>query len=235
MICSKTNKTHNKRLAFTLAEALITLVIIGIIAALTIPGVLINTEQNEYKAALKKAISTLNQAIELNIALDGYGPLETVEMATDPEAYDTLPSMLKQRMNVISTSSEYAGGGDTNYAFFTADGMRYEFPTNPKADSNIYNNDKLAENNFHCATPDGNVIAEDGSEQSSPCYIVVDVNGEKKPNPQKDTSQGYRIPKPNASGDDKKVRFLDVYPVLITDRAAIPYGIVAQRAMFQND
>ena len=39
---------------FTLAEALITLVIIGVIAALTIPAILVNTEQHEYKSALKR-------------------------------------------------------------------------------------------------------------------------------------------------------------------------------------
>ena len=77
MISSKTQRKHR---GFTLAEALITLVIIGVIAALTIPAILVNTEQHEYKSALKKALSALNQVIELNIALEGYGPLESTSM-----------------------------------------------------------------------------------------------------------------------------------------------------------
>ena len=75
---------QQKKKGFTLAEALVTLVIIGVIAALTIPAILVNTEQHEYKSALKKALSALNQVIELNIALEGYGPLEASDM-TDPE------------------------------------------------------------------------------------------------------------------------------------------------------
>ena len=41
---SGTNK--NKKKGFTLAEALVTLVIIGEIAALTIPAILVNTDQH---------------------------------------------------------------------------------------------------------------------------------------------------------------------------------------------
>ncbi len=136
-------KHSGQKKAFTLAEALITLVIIGVIAALTIPAILTNTEQHEYKSALKKALSALNQVIELNIALEGYGPIETESMAT-PTAPDSLFMMFKNRMNVISTSSAYAWGSTSNYAFFTADGMRYEFPTTPTATGG-----QFATGNYH--------------------------------------------------------------------------------------
>ena len=59
---------------FTLAEVLITLAIIGVIAALTIPGVIVNTQQSEYKTGLKKAVSVLNSAIQANIANEGETP-----------------------------------------------------------------------------------------------------------------------------------------------------------------
>lgn len=44
-----------KKQAFTLAEVLITLAIIGIVAALSIPSVISNTQQAEYRTGLKKA------------------------------------------------------------------------------------------------------------------------------------------------------------------------------------
>ena len=53
---------------FTLAEVLITLAIIGIVAALTIPSVISNYQQQEFKTGLKKAVSVLNEAIQTNIA-----------------------------------------------------------------------------------------------------------------------------------------------------------------------
>lgn len=47
---------------FTLAEVLITLGIIGIIAAITIPSLIKNTQETEYKIAYRKAYSVATQA-----------------------------------------------------------------------------------------------------------------------------------------------------------------------------
>lgn len=48
--------------AFTLAEVLLTLVIIGIVAALTVPAILADIKNKEFKSAWKKAYSDLSQA-----------------------------------------------------------------------------------------------------------------------------------------------------------------------------
>ena len=55
-----TDKAKSK-CAFTLAEVLITLVIIGVVAALTIPNVIYNSKKHEYSARLKKFYSTMKQ------------------------------------------------------------------------------------------------------------------------------------------------------------------------------
>lgn len=219
MISKKYGK--HKR-GFTLAEALITLVIIGVIAALTIPSILINTEQNEYRSALKKALSILNQVIELNIALEGYGPIETVGMDT-PDDEDSLYNFFRKRMNVLSTSTSFNEGGTANYTFFTVDGMRYEFP-----ESITINNGTFSADNGHCGTPDEPSEDTEGVERKDPCVIIVDVNGQRKPNPQKDKS-GYKVPAATS-----KSKILDVYPIVITDKSAFPFGVVGQRAAFQE-
>ena len=56
---------------FTLAEVLITLVIIGVIGAMTIPTLMNNTNKQEYVSKLKKAYSTLSQATNKIIAEQG--------------------------------------------------------------------------------------------------------------------------------------------------------------------
>lgn len=48
--------------AFTLAEVLITLGIIGVVAAMTIPTLMNKTQDREFKTAYKKAYSDLSQA-----------------------------------------------------------------------------------------------------------------------------------------------------------------------------
>ncbi len=51
-----------KRSGFTLAEVLITLGIIGVVAAMTIPNLIANTNGAKFRSQFKKTISTLNQA-----------------------------------------------------------------------------------------------------------------------------------------------------------------------------
>lgn len=58
----KKNKDKRIFLAFTLAEILITLGIIGIVAALTIPTIMQSIENSQYKTAYKKAYSVMTQA-----------------------------------------------------------------------------------------------------------------------------------------------------------------------------
>ncbi len=56
---------------FTLAEVLITLAIIGVVAALTIPAVVKNYKEQEAVAKLKKAYSTLANTTNLIISQEG--------------------------------------------------------------------------------------------------------------------------------------------------------------------
>ena len=55
-----------KNKAFTLAEVLITLSIIGIVASMTLPALIQNNKNKEVEAKLKKVYSVMNQAILLS-------------------------------------------------------------------------------------------------------------------------------------------------------------------------
>ena len=61
-----------KKAAFTLAEVLITLGIIGVVAAMTIPTLISNTNGARNRAQFKKVISTLNQAGKMSQAQYGF-------------------------------------------------------------------------------------------------------------------------------------------------------------------
>ena len=63
----------NIKNGFTLAEVLITLVVIGVVAALTIPTAINNTKDQEFKSQFAKAYSTLSQAMYKTIMYDFYG------------------------------------------------------------------------------------------------------------------------------------------------------------------
>lgn len=62
------------RTAFTLAEVLITLGIIGIVAQMTIPALMNSVQDKTYATQLKKEVSVLNSATEM-VKMDNGGSL----------------------------------------------------------------------------------------------------------------------------------------------------------------
>ena len=105
---------------FTLAEVLITLGIIGVVAAMTMPTLINSTNGAQYKTAYKKALSVMSQAVAMNIALNDYDLSDTIAganpatgangTALDAQAY-TLYSIFRNRLNVtrINTGSDFSG------------------------------------------------------------------------------------------------------------------------------
>lgn len=61
-----------KVLAFTLAEVLIALVIVGVVAALSVPTLMVGIKAREYRVAFTKGINTLARAATANYGLEGY-------------------------------------------------------------------------------------------------------------------------------------------------------------------
>jgi len=72
--------------AFTLAETLITLGIIGIVAALTIPTFVENYREKQIVVKLKKFYSTFSQAYQM--AINDHGTIDTWELTDKAWTYD---------------------------------------------------------------------------------------------------------------------------------------------------
>ena len=233
---------------FTLAEVLITLAIIGVVAAISIPSVISNSQQQEFKTGLRKAVSVLNSAITMNMAIDGESPYDNRELF----------NYLQRHMSVIKTTnlipwrSKYRdlNGNELdkaqNTAFYTTDGMRFEFDDDaisPLIQLKLHESDTYAcfpggmrfelSNCAGCGSYglDNNV---DGTTKP-PCFIVVDVNGDRKPYPKNASCTTTSCAGENlikAVNPDSKL-ISDMFTIMITDKAAIPFGVVAQKAMYQ--
>ena len=61
-----------KKNGFTLAEVLITLAIIGVVATITLPSLMSNTQEQQAVTAFRKSMNTLNEVAQMNAAVDGF-------------------------------------------------------------------------------------------------------------------------------------------------------------------
>ncbi|MDO5436686.1 MAG: type II secretion system protein [bacterium] len=235
--------------AFTLAEVLITLAIIGVVAAISIPSVISNSQQQEFKTGFRKAVSVLNSAITMNMALDGETPYDNANLF----AY------LMKHMSIIESTTRLgkkymileSEGSRDNAAFYTTDGMRYEFYMGQQMRDKFPLYESTEIKTCHGSTAPSPLYPDiascggcgsyglnsnpDGTTKP-PCLIMVDVNGDRKPNPNnvncKDSSCGQNNQYKFSDPDGK--RLTDMFTIMITDKEAIPYGVAAQKAMYQS-
>jgi len=203
-------KTFN---AFTLAEVLITLGIIGVVAAMTMPTLMNQTNGVQYKAAYKKALSAISQAITLNVALDDQSFADADEAGTAgayAEDKRSVAAFLGKRMNVVNSGKKigYAGAfttksgvvdGENNTTLFFNDGSTFQF--NPA-------------NALSCT--ETNAKAQNAANHKK-CSGFIDVNGLKGPNKIVLCDDGT----PNSATCTVK-NPTDIYPVVIYDQTITP-------------
>lgn len=156
-----------KKFGFTLAEVLITLGIIGVVAAMTIPTLMNQTGVVEFKTGCKKAVSVLNQAITMNVALEG----NDFSALTTGQAQGSVYYMFKNRINVVrDTTGKEPNLGTTGAA-----------PFNQTGNYTMYLNDGMAITFSQSATS-CTTASLGAATPTAYCRVVVDVNGVKKPN-----------------------------------------------------
>ena len=166
----------NPIFAFTLAETLITLGIIGVVAALTIPTLISNNRAKALEAGLKKGASTINQALLLYEAENGE-PIKANGKINPNE----LDDMIKKYFNIAydcgySYSDYHAQGCIPNVGGENADESSKAYKT-----LNGENNINL--NFFDDAQfilTDGSMIFFENGNTPTQTYISIDVNGYKK-------------------------------------------------------
>lgn len=176
---SRTNKKKKIFRAFTLAEILITLGIIGIVAALTIPALMKNTNDAELRNAFKKEYSALSQVM-LKLANDQGGSIAN-QAGTD----NTFRNLFTNYLNSSKTCDLNDSSCWTCNGSRTTDSMLDGTPKIWYQNKPVIVLNDGAMLNFtlidsNCAGTDSGLIAP---YAGSICgAIFVDVNGCKKPN-----------------------------------------------------
>ncbi|MDD3149984.1 MAG: prepilin-type N-terminal cleavage/methylation domain-containing protein [Candidatus Gastranaerophilales bacterium] len=174
-----------KKAGFTLAETLIVIAIIGIIASIVTPMLFGTTSDAELKAAWKKSYSDLSQATQL-ITVDNGGSLAGA-FPEDALGSEDLKNAFASKLNIIkdcSGTSTYGGTGS---------GVSAEGCWHSGANSWYYLNGTGLGTHFQpgLILNNGGLIRL-GIEKSNCSYVAgdytrcgymyIDVNGFKKPN-----------------------------------------------------
>ncbi len=185
-----TLKAH-KTSGFTLAEVLITLGIIGVVAAMTIPNLIANTNGAKYRSQFKKTISTLNQVGRMSKAQygfsfgdhEGYGmPFEDCA-AAHPDNHMNLCAIFNGTLSGHTFLGDVYEVGETEWGNKVSTEVR-------KLHNNFYQSSsvfyQLADGSIIYMHDSSKCQLEPGQSKSvlieNACTGFIDVNGKTLPN-----------------------------------------------------
>lgn len=131
-------KKNKLKFGFTLAEVLITLGIIGVVAALTLPTLIQHHKKSVVETRLKKFYTTMNQAILM--AKNDYGDFENWDFFLGNK-YDEEANLINQSeatkarfekyfkpyLNIVKIEEIVQASGEKNYLYYLADGSAFHF------------------------------------------------------------------------------------------------------------
>ena len=175
----------NKTKGFTLAEILITISIIGVVAAMTIPSLINKIEMKQYQSSLKKNYSNFSQAIytlasqnnlDLSSETNFINSLES-QMSMGKKGTFASTTNLPANFNYkcYKSSSGMCGNLlkrpniDASSSFITNDGTRYL----------LYSfSSECNSSNYHVK-----INPTEITPQNNACAVIyLDTNGDKNPN-----------------------------------------------------
>ena len=168
---SKNMSFHIIKKGFTLAEVLITLGVIGVVAAVTMPTLIQNYQKKQTVTQLKKAYSELSQAISM--AQKDLGLMEDWDFANFPTAADRAQSfydnVLKPNLKIAQYCAPSSGDCWTDDSF-TLIGNKYTTLINGTSGSNSF------------ITASGYSVFYWLHGVGTGGWFFIDLNGPKKPN-----------------------------------------------------
>lgn len=157
---------------FTLAEVLITLVIVGVVAAMTIPTLINKTQKQECIAGLKKANSVLSQAVYKIGQNKGY-PVGDYSFFNNSDFADEFAKIISITKKCNSFVECFGKNGVNQHTFLSGGALNL---TDGKA---VVASDGQI---FLFSTNTGKYGISQEDEAAYIGRILVDVNGHKNPN-----------------------------------------------------
>ena len=162
-----------------MAEVLITLGIIGVVAAITLPTLIKNYQKTVWVNQLKKASSTLSEGFKQMVAREGCTSLECIGICdyTTVTGIDVSKEDVRQRfVNTFKLENVFYNGLPTDSIY------NYEVKALSGESDGVFSNFILGnEYGLVGTTPDGMIISFINAIFYG-SLVVIDINGIKSPN-----------------------------------------------------
>ena len=164
--------------AFTLAEVLITMGILGVIAAVSMPALMSNVDKNTWSNGLKVNVSNLNNAFKEMMSNEDTDDLRdttlwsnNVPVAGITSKNDAITTELRKYFRIEKVENNWPKGAHTlSGSAFDEASVRYYLANSSTLNIKFMNDNRFTD----CAATQMfcHPVAE----------IIVDVNGDKRPN-----------------------------------------------------
>ncbi len=150
----------NKKFAFTLSEVLVTMGIIGVISALTVPTLVNNYQRKALALQLRKTVSDIDNAIDMLITEEGKTKFSATSYYNNLDGFitnrlKTIKTCTKDKTNECFANENYNTINGAAGSAFTCEGNSYV----------------LASSAAICMTKSGTSVK-----------VNIDVNGQDGPN-----------------------------------------------------
>ena len=225
------NNNISQKAAFTLAEILITLGIIGIVAAMTIPTIAANVVGHKYRNQYKKTMSTISQAVRLNKANYDW---DFADVSTPCGEADFRTHTSDSKMSVCAIFNSNLSTVTGYYREKDLYRLNYKFRGNLVGVTNVYGGTdytiyQLADGSMigfrsiafssGCSFPVGK---KPNFNSMHGCTGFIDVNGVSLPNEEIKCSVGNTSKEVDADCIVKNKDVKDVYPIIFHDTTVEP-------------
>jgi prepilin-type N-terminal cleavage/methylation domain-containing protein len=233
-----------KKRAFTLAEVLITLGVIGVVAAMTIPTLMANVNGAKYRTQFKKDLSTLSQAAKMGLAqydmdyasanfacaYSGGNSMAKQHPDEDPTFCAILNATLAGKtygsiidLKTKDDKSYYSSVKRTTLKSFALYPYSYTL-----SDGSIVG---LHYSAAKCSLPTGTPLDSTWINANANCVGFIDVNGTSYPNKEvtcTNTEETALSPDIPCTVKNDGTHLTDIYPIVFHDAVVEPASNAAK-------
>ena len=173
-------KTHKKK-AFGLVETILAVVIIGVVAAITIPSIQKKSFDIEQKTQFKKATSTLTNAVEKVKADMGYQMRCYYSMDGTTQDRTECAEFYAQLEKELNMAKNCPNNAYVNGCIPDIRGLDTVVPAADSSGCDGFEEARIKNSSPVNVLQDGMIIIRYISGSNAP-FLAVDINGKKQPN-----------------------------------------------------